>query len=49
MAQIVIEVPEEVYNSLKVLAGVKGVPFDKFCFTAFVAGLSKTVRKAVKL
>lgn len=34
MAQIVIEVPDEVYQSLKALAASKGIPFVKFCKAA---------------
>ena len=47
MAQITIEVPDEVYNSLRILADAKGVPLDQFCFLAFVAGLNKNIRKKI--
>lgn len=47
MAQITIEVPDEVYSAIELLAGVKGQSFDDFCFLAFVAGLNKNIRKKI--
>jgi hypothetical protein len=48
MAQIVIEVPDEVYQSLKALAASKGISFEDFCKAAFAAGFMKKFRKKFK-
>lgn len=48
MARIVIEVPDEVHQSLRALAASKGMIFEDFCKAAFAAGLSKTLLKRFK-
>lgn len=45
MAKVTIEIPDEVYNSLRILAAAKGVSLDDFCYLAFIAGLNKNIRK----
>lgn len=48
MPQIVIEVPDEVYQSLKALAASKGISFEDFCKMAFAAGFTKRFSKKFK-
>lgn len=46
--QITISVPAKVYDAMNALAGQKKIPLEDFAKLAFVAGLSKSLRKLMK-